>query len=69
MNSSKQLLTYLLRTVLLFVFSLNSVVAQVNTKRTEPKNQWKAPFIKVKKNAPNILGFVLTSKNGIPLVH
>ncbi|HKI87486.1 MAG TPA: sulfatase-like hydrolase/transferase [Draconibacterium sp.] len=55
MNFIKQKVKWFIPVVLSLCYLTESSSAQSNQIKPEPKNKWSAPFIKVKKNAPNIL--------------
>jgi arylsulfatase len=54
MNIKKQIITRLIPVILFMVLGLQGM-AQSKSIKSEPKDIWDAPFVKVKKNAPNIL--------------
>lgn len=55
MKNTKLLITRFIAVILLFVCIVGGAFAQKKPAKTEPGDRWKALFIKVKKNAPNIL--------------
>jgi len=54
MNIKKQIITRLIPVILFMVFCFQGI-AQSKSIKPEPKDRWNIPFVKVKKNAPNIL--------------